>query len=456
MKLAFKERLAFLYLLSTASIVFILFVVIVFTVRQSTLHYLDASIKKEAQKHSKDIEIAHNTIHFKSNVWQQKEHQAVEVNPVFIQITDNTGKVITKSPNLKYDSLMLYKNMKNGFANTELSGIPIRQYQQPIDINGKMKGYLLVALSQKGPEMVLRQLTTTLLIAFPIVLLILFFWARFIAGKGIKPVTTIIHTANKITQANLGERIPVPQNKDELHLLVNTINQLLDRIENAVVREKQFTSDAAHELKTPLQIMKGKMEVLIRKPRTSEEYQEKIQQCMKEVDRMGYLTDQLLLMARFESQKQALEKGTISINETIEQVIKRKAQQFEDKKVNLLVKVSDLNVKTDPYLFNIILENLLSNALKYTQEGGTVTIKSGLDDQHPFLNITDTGVGIPKEEQNRIFDRFYRSEAMKHSGIKGTGLGLSIVKRLTEILNLNFKLESTPEKGTSVWVYFPE
>ncbi|MBN2638571.1 MAG: HAMP domain-containing histidine kinase [Bacteroidales bacterium] len=455
-KPGFKERLAFLYLLSTASIIFILFMVIIFTVKQSAYHYLDNSIIKEAHKHLNDITINENTVSFNNKAWQQEEHQVVEVNPVFIQVTDLNGNAINKSPNLKTDSLTLFKKTDDGFTNSELSGIPIRQYQQAIDINGKTKGYLLVALSQKGPVMVLKQLKTTLLFAFPIVLIILFFWTRFIAGKGIKPVTTIIHTAKKITQSNLEERIPVPQNKDELYQLVQTINQLLDRIENAIKREKRFTSDAAHELKTPLQVMKGNMEILMRKPRTTEEYQNKISQCMKEVDRMSHLTDQLLMLARFESQKEALKKEEVMLNEVIEQIIFRRTDLLDEKKIKFSFNnEKDILINTDPYLLNIILENLLSNAIKYTPEEGEININTGFYDKNPYLQIRDTGVGIPKEEQSKIFDRFYRSEAMKHPGIKGSGLGLSIVKRLTEILSLNFTLESESGKGTTISIYFP-
>jgi len=457
MKLAFKERLAFLYLLSTAGIIFILFMVIIFTVKQSAYNYLDSAIVKESQKHNSDIEIKGNTVHFNNKAWKQQEHQVVEVNPVFIEITSPEGKMIDKSPNLKSDSLTLFKNAKNGFSNAMLSGIPIRQYQLPIKNQNQTIGYLLVAMSQKGPVMVLQKLKSTLLIAFPIVLLILFFWARFIAGKGIRPVTTIIHTADKITQTNLEERIPVPQNKDELRLLVETINQLLNRIENAIKREKQFTSDAAHELKTPLQVMKGNMEILMRKPRAIEDYQNKIQQCLKEVDRMSHMTDQLLLLARFESQTEALQKETIYLNETAEQLIKRKWSQVEEKQINLKISTKEvISTTTDPYLLHIVLDNLLSNAIKYTPDQGSITVEIGAENQAPYLSITDTGMGIPKEEQDRIFDRFYRSDAMKHPSIKGTGLGLSIVKRLTEILNLDFKLESESEKGTKITLIFPK
>ena len=123
-------------------------------------------------------------------------------------------------------------------------------------------------------------LKNILLISFPIILILLFLIARFFAGKSIQPIRTVIETSNKITKDNLQTRIPLPQNKDELYILSQNINNLLDRIENAIEREKQFTSDASHELRTPLAVIKGTMEVLIRKPRNQQEYEDKIQFCI--------------------------------------------------------------------------------------------------------------------------------------------------------------------------------
>ncbi|HFB62211.1 MAG TPA: HAMP domain-containing protein, partial [Bacteroidetes bacterium] len=281
MKAGFKERLAFLYLISTAGIIIILFTVIILTVKNSVYKHLDHDVYLEAIKHSGDISVKNHQILFNKNAWLEREHQMVQVNPVFVQAVDARGKIIARSPNLKDDSLHFVPGYTGKFVNTTLADGPIRQFQLPVIKGGKRYGYLLVAMSLESAQMVLKKLKTTLMIAFPVVLVLLFFWARLIAGKSIQPVTAIINTADKITRKNLGERIELPRTKDELHLLVTTINQLLDRIEQAMEREKQFTSDAAHELKTPLQVMKGNMEILIRKPRSAEEYQSKIKSCLK-------------------------------------------------------------------------------------------------------------------------------------------------------------------------------
>ena len=439
MKLNFKERLASLYLISTATIIGLLLLFIIFTIRQNVFRQLDQYLITEANKHQGDIIIDNDTILLNENAWMEREHQMLEINPVFVEIVDNNGKVIEKSPNLKNKKLQFFKHKNKILTSYRLDSIPIRQYQIQIIKNGKNYGYLIVGMSHQNARWIMRKLKRTLLIAFPIVLFILFFWARYIAGKSIKPVKDITETANLINQSNLKERIKLPEHKDELYLLAETINQLLDRIEKAIEREKQFTSDAAHELKTPLQVMKGNVEVLLRKPRKIEEYQKKMENCIKEIDRMSHLVDQLLLLARFESQQKAIDMKTVSLDEIIEQVIQKKLTQIKNKNIRFKFEIAQLGtVKTDAYLLHIILENIISNAIKYAPENGQIRIIL----ENNNIRIGNSGQHIPKEELDKIFKRFYRFNPMDNPQIKGTGLGLSIVKRLCELLKIDLKVKS--------------
>jgi len=184
--------------------------------------------------------------------------------------------------------------------------------------------------------MVLNNLFVILVVAYPLILLVLFLIARFIAGKSIKPISAIIETSKVITKDNLTSRIPLPQNKDELYLLSQTINNLLDRVENAIEREKQFSSDASHELRTPLAVIKGTLEVLVRKPRNIEEYKEKIEFCVNEVNRLNHLVDELLLLARFENQKQTLKLERVSLNAVFLDVISRNSTLISENKLIML------------------------------------------------------------------------------------------------------------------------
>jgi signal transduction histidine kinase len=292
-----------------------------------------------------------------------------------------------------------------------------------------------------------------MLIAFPVILIILFLIARFIAGKSIKPINSIINTANFITKDNLESRIPLPQNKDELYILSQTINNLLERIENAVIREKQFTSDASHELRTPLAVIKGTLEVLVRKPRTEEEYKEKIGYCVSEVNRLNHLVDELLLLARFENQKQNQKLEQVNIVSVVSDTLARNSAHIKDKKLNIITDYSnEVNAKTDSYLFALIVNNILTNAIKYSNNSTDITISIEEKNDLVICSIADNGIGIAKEEINKIFDQFYRSKSNEHPEIKGTGLGLSIVRRLCDLLEINLNINSEENKGTTVYL----
>ena len=384
--------------------------------------------------------------------WEEREHNTVDVNPVFIQFLDKNGDVIEKSPNLKNEVLYFNKDIPNNeLFDTKILGNKIRQIQVPIFEGSKIIGYLIIAMSLEGALIVLQNLEEILIIAYPLILIVLFFIARFIAGRSIKPISSIIKTSNIITKDNLTSRIPLPQNKDELFVLSQTINNLLDRIETAIEREKQFTSDASHELRTPLTVIKGTLEVLIRKPRNPAEYEEKINFCVKEVNRLNHLVDQLLLLARFENQTQTLKLENVYLNALFLDTIARYSSSIQAKKINVLTEFSqDFYLKTDNYLFSIIINNLISNAVKYSNSNDDLTVKIINNGVKVECYIIDSGIGIPAEDLERIFNPFYRSKSSDHPEIKGTGLGLSIVKKLCSLLGITISITSQEDVGTKV------
>ena len=297
---SFKNRIAFNYILSSSILIAIVFISIFSIVKYSVNQHINEEIQEELYKHLDDVSTDENdTYLIQVDQWRVREHNSISVNPVFVEFYDNNKQLIDKSPNLKNSNVELLEISENNkFSDTKLNEIPIRQIQTPIINKEKVVGYLVVAMSLEDFEIV-QILKNILLISYPLILILLFLIARFFAGKSIKPVSTIIDTSSQITKDNLKTRIPLPVNKDELYVLSQNINNLLDRVENAIEREKQFTSDASHELRTPLAVMKGTMEVLIRKPRDQKEYEEKINFCITEVDRLNHMVDQLLLLARF-------------------------------------------------------------------------------------------------------------------------------------------------------------
>ncbi|RXR28712.1 HAMP domain-containing histidine kinase [Flavobacterium piscinae] len=453
---SFKNRIAFNYIVSSAVFIALVFIAIFQVVKFSVNEHINDEVYEELIKHLDDVTTDENeTYLIQVDQWKAREHNSISVNPVFVQFYDNNGETIDKSPNLKEIDLVLFDRSKNDvFVNSELNSIPIRQIQRPILNQNKVVGFIVVAMSMEDFEIVLI-LKNILLITFPLILFLLFLMARFFAGRSIKPVQTIIETSNQITKDNLKTRIPLPQNKDELFVLSENINSLLNRIENAVDREKQFTSDASHELRTPLAVIKGTMEVLIRKPRNEAEYKEKIRFCIDEIDRLNTMVDQLLLLARFENQKSNSKKEIVYLNALVLDTLSRYSDKIEAKKITVITHFDDdIYVESDNYLLSIIIENLISNAIKYNKHNGHITIKLSSASGHILLSIEDSGIGISDENMEKIFLPFYRLHSTEYPSIKGNGIGLSIVKRLCDILNIKIVVKSKLNNSTTFLLHF--
>ena len=198
-------------------------------------------------------------------------------------------------------------------------------------------------------------------------------------------------------------------------------------------------------------MLKGTLEVLVRKPRNTEEYLDKITFCITEIDRLNQLVDQLLLLARFENQKKSLSIENLYLNGTLLDVISRFSSTIENKNIQLRANFNeDYYVQTDNYLFSIIISNLLSNAIKYSAQDGVIVINIQRKNNKIECSIVDSGIGIAADDLEKVFNPFFRSDANEHPQIKGTGLGLSIVKKLCLLLAIEIQFTSKVNNGTSV------
>ena len=388
--------------------------------------------------------------------WAEREHREVQVNPVFIQLINNQGELMDKSPNLKEQQLTFLEAVNsNDHFSTFLVDRAIRQAQIPIEKNGRKQGYIITAISMESSTMVIKNLQNTLLISFPIVLFGLYLISSSLAGRSITPLQAIIDTTNTITKNNLNERVPLPPNKDEIFELSSAINELLQRIENAIQRERQFTSDASHELRTPLSTLRGTLEVLIRKPRTQSEYEQKVQYGLSEIDRMSNIVEQLLLLARFDSKSEIEENHLIPLVSLVDEVLTRNGNTISQKnlKVNFEVK-AETETLVPQYYASLILENIIINAIKYSLEGKTLLIEISEEGKYTLCKISDQGIGIKQEDLSSLFNPFFRSDALEHKQITGAGLGLSIAKKAVDAIGAHITVESKINKGTTFTIAF--
>jgi signal transduction histidine kinase len=344
---------------------------------------------------------------------------------------------------------------QSAFFNSNIGDQRIRQGQFPIrNEKGVIIGHVTVGISQEESAVVLHNLRTTLWIAFPILLLILFMASALAASKGIDPVQQLIKAAAEIGGKNIQKRLPLPENQDEIHQLATTINALLERVERSIRREKQLTADASHEIRTPLTAMRGTLEVLLRKPRTTAHYEEKISQVIRETDRLNDLLDQLLQLARLESGAVSTQLHAVDLPDLFRSLESRWQAALEEKRISFhWDALPGSQVFSDAKLLGILLDNLVGNAIKYGHTEGRLDCRWQSDSR--ILSIRDDGPGIPSEHLPFLFDRFYRGDDSRDAKVPGAGLGLSIAKKLADLLGINLVLTSESGKGTLCQLEFP-
>lgn len=425
-------------------------------VNNSLITSLDSKLVAESEEIQAGLDLDADSVKIKNyQEWHEAEHAETTINPIFIQIFNPDFTTAEKSENLGLDYLTPQTNLTSGkIYQTSLAQFPVRQLQKQItNTKGKIIGHLLVAVSRNEIEQLLKNLRITLIIIFPFSLLIAFVLSKIIAGSSISPVKTIIETAQNVTQKNLDKRLPIPKHRDELYFLTESLNDLLDRLQKALLVEKQFTADASHELRTPLTALKGTLEVILRRPRTTEYYEDKLPQLLEEVNKITILVDQLLLLARVDSIEKIVRKQNSSINSLLTRVIQRFEPLLLNKNIDVVyTSFDELETEFDQELTEIAFNNILANAIKYSLNASEILIDVDADLKQ--VSIINSGESIPQKEIASVFERFYRVENVRNSNISGAGLGLSIVKRFLDIQKIKFDLSTTGDSKTVFKIYF--
>ena len=313
--------------------------------------------------------------------------------------------------------------------------------------------YTLKNITQE--DKIYKRLEYLVLIFSMIGVLITIIISKILSKAITKPIKNIVKIAKKINSEDLKERIEVPKREDELQNLTLIINEMLDRLEFSFENQTKFVSDASHELRTPLAIIKGYAEIIKKRRLTNEEiFEESIDSIINETDNMRNLVQKLLFLAKGEITKINTNFVKIDINEMVTQiysdtVISMTTHQFH------LEKGEDFSIQGDETLLQQAIRALIENAVKYSEKGTNVYIKSELKDGIGRISVRDEGVGISEEDAKRVFDRFYRVDLSRTKATGGTGLGLAIVKRIVEIHDGKIEVESKVGKGTEIIIVLP-
>ena len=277
----------------------------------------------------------------------------------------------------------------------------------------------------------------------------------FISRKTLQPLRTIITTAKEIEIHDLGKRIPLSNSKDELHELAATFNHMLNRIQTGFEQQQRFVADASHELRTPITVISGYADMLDRwGKQDGAALTEGIEAIKSEAANMHNLIEKLLFLARTDQNKQTLTKDALLMPPLLEDIFQETRLIAPQHQV-LLSQNQQASILADAVAIKQMLRIFIENSIKYTPDGGVITLASQRINTHLEITITDTGIGIPKKEQAKIFDRFYRVDSSRSKTTGGTGLGLSIAHWIAAQHNATIQVASVPSQGTTITLKFP-
>ncbi len=294
-------------------------------------------------------------------------------------------------------------------------------------------------------------------ISIPIVILLSFGSGSYLVRKLLRPLDAITQQAERISSESLHERIQMPRSDDEIARVVHTLNAMIGRLEDSFTQLEQFSANASHELRTPLTILQGEMEIVLQKSRGPEEYRDVIESNLEEIRRIAKTVENLFVLARIDGQELALEREAVSLVPLLEEIAAEVTPLAEERGVTLEYSLDEVNaISGDAVMLVQVFLNLFDNAIKYNREGGRIRIVLREKPSFVRVDVTDSGVGISRNDVKRIFDRFYRVDKTLSRLQGGAGLGLSLARRIVELHGGRIAVQSNPGKGSTFSVFLPK
>ena len=291
-----------------------------------------------------------------------------------------------------------------------------------------------------------------ILLAFLFVDVVGILLTYFVAGRALRPLTKLSAKMAQMDENNWNCAMTEPDTHDEIGQVSESFRHLMERLQDSFQVKKHFAANAAHELKTPLAVMKSAIQVLhLEEKPSAEEYEETLELCLETTEQLSQMVEKLLVISNPKEEA----KEEISLKKMIEEIFQKYAGQIQEKDLVVWQQVQQDTWYTHPVLMRFLLENLLSNAVKYNRQGGSIRLTAEIKENQLHLEVADTGIGISPEHLPHIFTCFYRADPSRNKEIAGNGLGLSVVKTAVEKMQGEITVVSEEGKGTCFHVTLP-
>jgi len=384
--------------------------------------------------------------------------------PIYFRVLQADGSLFYISKNFSEipynprDKTM--PNLKEGDESLEEVRSPgrrrtFRMIHYPLYKEGRLAYVIQVATHTRFVRKSLSDFRGNLLAAFPIVLVLGSLGGWVLARRSLAPVGYIASKVRSFTSNNLDERLATRGTDDEMDHLIQTVNEMIARLENSFKRIAEFTADASHELKTPICALKGEAEVLLSKKRPAEEYQEGLAHFIERFDHLTRMINDLILLSKFDSSQGELNMASLRLDLLVRDIGNLFEILAEQKGIDLQMgRVQEVTIMGDKVRLQQLFTNLIDNAIKYTSEG-SIRITVEKDEENAVVQVVDTGIGIPHEEQEKIFKRFYRVDKSRSKESGGVGLGLSIAEWIAKAHQGRIEVNSELNRGSTFTVYLP-
>jgi two-component system heavy metal sensor histidine kinase CusS len=314
-------------------------------------------------------------------------------------------------------------------------------------------GFVQVTMNRSHTKALLAMYRRRMLLVLGLAVIVTVLIGHLIARAAMRPVRRIGVVAAQVGSGNLHERIPQDGLPVELWLLAATFNSMLDRLEEAFARVSRFSDDAAHELRTPINNMRGELEVALSRARTPEQYRDALSSALEETERLGRIVRSLSFLARAD-ERAALQRDDVDVGRELAAVREFYEAAANEQGVALKLEVEPgLVARLDRTLFQQAAGNLVSNAITHTPAGGEIWMRARRQQGGLRLEVSDTGCGVPAEHLPHVFERFYRADPARGGG--HVGLGLAVVRSIVERHGGRASMDSAPGRGARVELIFP-